>query len=115
MLIYHKVFSRLWSTLKPILLRIETEFDKYQLETASEREAGEAELYGPIVAAAAASQQNLPYSDDLALLPDDAVGRSLNPRGSEELDTSEAVFIKQFGKPFSPFTSPRLFLFLRTL
>ncbi|THD20585.1 hypothetical protein D915_008791 [Fasciola hepatica] len=108
-LIYHKVFSRLWDTVKPVLQRIESEFDKYQLETASEREAGEAELYGPVVAAAAASQQNLAYDDDQALVPNRFATNSFNERASEDLDTSEAVFIKQFVPKLSNEEIDRLF------
>ncbi|VDP89713.1 unnamed protein product, partial [Echinostoma caproni] len=107
---YHSVVSRVWSTVKPVLQRIEAEFDKNPLETVSEREAGEAELYGPIVAAAAASQCDFPTSDDDQVpAPNRFLSAHLNSHGSEDLDTSEAVFIKQFVPKMSNEEIDRLF------
>lgn len=47
-LMYHRVFSRIWAILKPYIDRMEAEFDRKQLESVVEREAGERELWEPI-------------------------------------------------------------------
>ncbi|OON14542.1 hypothetical protein X801_09668, partial [Opisthorchis viverrini] len=97
-LIHHRVGTRLWTTIKPILEYIEAEFDRNPLESASERAAAEAEFYEPIIAAAAAANPHL-FSDanTEGFLSDSFLNPPQRQReGSEDLDTSEAVFIKQF-------------------
>ncbi|CAH8454899.1 unnamed protein product [Heterobilharzia americana] len=105
-LIHHNVISRVWNLIRPVLLRIEAEFDKNPLESPEEREAGERELYEPIVAAAnAANSAVFPGG----ILMDEIVESEPNQLETEELDNSEAVFIKQFVSDISAEELDRLF------
>lgn len=110
-LIHHRVGTRLWTTIKPILEYIEAEFDRNPLESASERAAAEAEFYEPIIAAAAAANPHL-FSDanTEGFLSDSFLNPPQRQReGSEDLDTSEAVFIKQFVPKMSDEDIDKLF------
>ncbi|VDO91073.1 unnamed protein product [Schistosoma mattheei] len=94
-LLHHRVISRVWNLIRPILTRIEAEFDKNPLESPEERDAGERELYEPIVAAANAANSSVFPDGFLTDIPTKVESSQLD---SEELDNSEAVFIKQFGR-----------------
>ncbi|CAL8100637.1 unnamed protein product [Calicophoron daubneyi] len=110
-LLHHRIALRVWDVVKPILVRIEAEFDKHPFESVSERQAGEAELYQPIIEAAEASHPELLSSEDReGFLSDEFLSTRRRRRsGSEELDTSEAVFIKQFVPKMTDEEIDRLF------
>ncbi|CAH8826959.1 unnamed protein product [Trichobilharzia szidati] len=105
-LIHHNVISRIWNLIKPILIRIEAEFDKNALESPEEREAGERELYEPIVAAANAANANLRHNE---LDRNEFIKPEPGQTDTDDLDTSEAVFIKQFVSDISSEELDRLF------
>ncbi|CAH8489040.1 unnamed protein product [Schistosoma bovis] len=105
-LLHHRVISRVWNLIKPILTRIEAEFDKNPLESPEERDAGERELYEPIVAAANAANSSVFPDGFLTDIPTKVESSQLE---SEELDNSEAVFIKQFVSDISSEELDRLF------
>ncbi|KAF6768059.1 hypothetical protein AHF37_07199 [Paragonimus kellicotti] len=112
-LVHRRVTTRLWHTVKPILVRIETEFDKHPLESPEERRAGEAAFYEPIIAAASSYHPDL-LSDGNGegFLADSFLFSSKRRRSrsnSEEVDSSEAVFIKQFVPQLSSDEFDRLF------
>ncbi|KAA3671594.1 uncharacterized protein DEA37_0013720 [Paragonimus westermani] len=99
-LVHHRVTTRLWHAIKPLLVRIETEFDRHPLESPEERRAGEAAFYEPIIAAASSYHPDL-LSDGNGdgFLADSFLFSSKRRRSrsnSEEIDSSETVFIKQF-------------------
>lgn len=111
-LLHYHVGSRLWHTMRPILRRIEEEFDRHQLESLDERLASEAEFYQPIIAAAAASHPELLSDEnDEGFLSDDFLYPSSRRRtsSSDELDSSEAAFVKQFAPKMSNTEIDRLF------
>ncbi|XP_018647332.1 hypothetical protein Smp_165190 [Schistosoma mansoni] len=105
-LLHHRVISRVWDLIKPILKRIEAEFDKNPLESPEERDAGERELYEPIVEAANAANSSV---FPVGFLTDVPMKLESNQLESEELDNSEAVFIKQFVSDISSEELDRLF------
>ncbi|CAH8492195.1 unnamed protein product [Schistosoma rodhaini] len=105
-LLHHRVISRVWDLIKPILTRIEAEFDKNPLESPEERDAGERELYEPIVEAANAANSSV---FPVGFLTDVPMKLESNQLESEELDNSEAVFIKQFVSDISSEELDRLF------
>ncbi|CAH8467773.1 unnamed protein product [Schistosoma turkestanicum] len=105
-LIHHRVISRAWNAIKPILARIEAEFDKNPLESPEERDAGEREIYEPIVAAANAASSSVCPSGFPTDLP---IKQESDEVESDELDNSEAVFIKQFVSDISSEELDRLF------
>ncbi|CAH8574626.1 unnamed protein product [Dicrocoelium dendriticum] len=116
-MLHNHVGSRLWSTIRPILRRIEEEFDKHPLESVNERIAGEAEFYQPIIAAAAASHPELLSDEnDEGFLSDDFLFPPARRRtsSSDELETSEAAFIRQFAPEMSNEEIDRLFSDLLT-
>ncbi|KAF5398281.1 hypothetical protein PHET_08265 [Paragonimus heterotremus] len=112
-LVHHRITTRLWHTIKPVLVRIETEFDRHPLESPEERRAGEAAFYEPIIAAASSYHPEL-LSDGNGegFLADSFLFSSKQRRSrsnSEEIDSSEAVFIKQFVPQLSSDEFDRLF------
>nr|CAX69633.1 hypothetical protein [Schistosoma japonicum] len=105
-LIHHNVISRVWNLIKPILTRVEAEFDKNPLESPEERDAGERELYEPIVAAAHAANSSI---FPAGFLTDEHIKPESNQIESEDLDNSEAMFIRQFVSDISSEELDRLF------
>ncbi|KAH8849414.1 hypothetical protein KSF78_0000161 [Schistosoma japonicum] len=105
-LIHHNVISRVWNLIKPILTRVEAEFDKNPLESPEERDAGERELYEPIVAAAHAANSSI---FPAGFLTDENIKPESNQIESEDLDNSEAMFIRQFVSDISSEELDRLF------
>lgn len=88
-LMYHRVFSRIWAVLKPHIDKLEAEFDKGQLESIAEREAGEKELWEPI--ASAPFFKKSPEVDPFGTSKNRVDG--FDP---DDLDTSESQFIQSF-------------------
>uniref|UniRef100_A0A5K3FNL4 Protein FAM134C n=2 Tax=Mesocestoides corti TaxID=53468 RepID=A0A5K3FNL4_MESCO len=88
-LLYHRIFSRIWDHIRPYIARIEEEFDRGQLESAAEREAGEKELWEPIASS--------PFFRN----EDEKFENSKPSSGNfdvdyDDLDTSESQFIQSF-------------------
>ena len=86
---YHRVFSRIWQLLRPYIDKIEAEFDRGQLESVAEREAGEKELWEPIAAS--------PYFS-LSDRKHEASNRRFDSFDVDELDISESQFIQSFSE-----------------
>ncbi|VDO14917.1 unnamed protein product [Rodentolepis nana] len=86
---HHRIFSRIWAMLKPYIDKLEAEFDKGQLESIAEREAGEKELWAPI--ASAPFFKKSPGADPLET-PKSRID-SFDP---DDLDSSEAQFVQSF-------------------
>nr|CDS33108.1 expressed conserved protein [Hymenolepis microstoma] len=88
-LMHHRIFSRIWAMLKPYIDKLEAEFDKGQLESIAEREAGEKELWGPI--ASASFFKKSPEAD-----PFGAPKNRVDGFDPDDLDASESQFIQSF-------------------
>ncbi|VUZ51932.1 unnamed protein product [Hymenolepis diminuta] len=88
-LIHHRVFPKIWAMVKPYIDKLEAEFDKGQLESIAEREAGEKELWEPI--ASSPFFKKPPESD-----PFETPKKQIDSFDPDDLDTSEAQFIQSF-------------------
>ncbi|CDS42059.1 expressed conserved protein [Echinococcus multilocularis] len=86
---HYRIFSRTWSVLKPYIDQIEAEFDRGQIESIAEREAGERELWEPLATSSFFNPSERRYNT--------STGRFDNFEVDvDDLDASESQFIQSF-------------------
>ncbi|KAL5110901.1 hypothetical protein TcWFU_009225 [Taenia crassiceps] len=88
-LMHHRIFSRTWSVLKPYVDQIEAEFDRGQIESVAEREAGERELWEPLATYSFFNQPERRYENTTGRFDN-------NEMDIDDYDASESQFIQSF-------------------
>ncbi|VDM35724.1 unnamed protein product [Hydatigera taeniaeformis] len=88
-LMHHRIFSRTWSVLKPYVDQIEAEFDRGQIESVAEREAGERELWEPLATSSFFHQPERRYEGSPGRFDTFDVD-------VDDYDASESQFIQSF-------------------
>ncbi|VDK41510.1 unnamed protein product [Taenia asiatica] len=88
-LMHHRIFSRTWLFLKPYVDQIEAEFDRGQIESVAEREAGERELWEPFATSPFFNQPERSYESPTGRF--DSFEMDV-----DDYDASESQFIQSF-------------------
>lgn len=90
-LMHHRIFSRTWLVLKPYVDQIEAEFDRGQIESVAEREAGERELWEPLATSPFFKQSERRYESPTGRFDSFEID-------ADDYDASESQFIQSFSE-----------------